>query len=126
MTEKLPTPEQIIDFWTALAYAIVAVSGASGGCLVAAHHAIRGRSVTAMLLLAYAFIGGVFAVAGVAAMLLFSPFQITLERLLLIGMILGVAGSVALAGANLSVRFILRRLGIEIDVEVRRIERREK
>lgn len=119
-------PDKILDFWTALAYAIVAVSGASGGCLVAAHHAIRGRSVTAMLLLAYAFIGGVFAVAGVAALLLFSPFQVTLERLLLIGMVLGVSGSVALAGANLSVRFLLRRLGIEIDIEVRRLDRPEK
>lgn len=116
-------PDKILDFWTALAYAIVAVSGASGGCLVAAHHVIRGRSVTAMLLLAYAFIGGAFAVAGVAALLLFSPFQVTFERLLLIGVVLGVSGSVALAGANLSVRFLLRRLGIEIDIEVRRIER---
>lgn len=119
-------PDKLMDFWSALAYAIVAVSGASGGCLVAAHRVIRGRSITAMLLLAYAFIGGAFAVAGVAALLLFAPFQVTFERLLLIGVVLGVSGSVALAGANLSVRFLLRRLGIEIDIEVRRIERPAK
>lgn len=114
-------PDKLIDFWTALAYAIVAISGASGGCLVAAHRAMHGRAVTTVLLLAYAFIGGVFAVAGVAALLMLTDFSVSLERLLLIGLVFGAAGSVALAGANLSIRFILRRLGIEVDVSIKKI-----
>lgn len=115
-------PDKIVDFWTALAYAIVAISGASGGCLVAAHRAVRGRNVTAMLILAYAFIGGVFAVAGMAAVILLGWFNLNLERLLLVGLVFGIAGSVALAGANLSVRFILRRLGIEVDVQIKKLD----
>lgn len=114
-------PDKIIDFWTALAYAIVAVSGASGGCLVAAHRAMHGRAVTVMLLSAYAFIGGVFAVAGVATVLLFGGFDFTFEKLVLVGGVFGLAGSVALASANLSIRFILRRLGIEVNVNISKI-----
>jgi len=114
-------PEKIVDFWSALAYAIVAISGASGGCLVAAHRAMRGRSITFILVLAYAFIGSAFAVAGMAALLLFTDFNVSFERLLLIGMIFGATGSVALAGANLSIRFILRRLGIEVDVQIKKV-----
>lgn len=119
-------PDKLLDFWTALAYAIVAVSGASGGCLVAAQRAMRGRSVTTMLVLAYAFVGAVFAVAGMAAVLLVTLFQIDFGRLVLIGLILGVTGTTALAGANLSVRFLLRRLGVEVDISVRRTQERQE
>ncbi len=114
-------PEKFVDFWIALGYIIVAIAGASGGCLVAAHHVMRGRTITAMLMLAYAFIGGVFAVAGMAAVVLLGWFDLSLERLLLVGMVFGAAGSMALAGANLSIRFILRRIGIEVDVQIKRI-----
>lgn len=114
-------PDKTTDFWAALAYAIVAISGASGGCLVVAHRAVRGRTVTSILLVAYAFIGGVFAVAGMAALALFGEISQSIERLLLIGLIMGVTGSVALASANLSIRLILRRLGIEVDVSIKKI-----
>ena len=116
-------PDKSFDFLSALAYAIVAISGASGGCLVVAHRAIRGRTVTLVLLTAYAFIGGVFAVAGIAALSLFGDTGQSIERLLLTGLIMGVSGSVALASANLSIRLILRRLGVEVDVSIKKIDR---
>ena len=126
-------PEQITvvankinDFWTALAYTVVAVSGASGGCLVVAHHVLRGRSVTGMHVLAYSFIGAVMSLAGLAAMILvglIAGINMPFEKLLIIGLVLGVAGCLALASANLSLRFVLRRLGIEVDVQIKKIDR---
>ncbi len=117
-------PDKSTEFWTALAYAIVAISGASGGCLVVAHRAVIGQSVTGIHLLAYAFIGGVMSVAGMAALVLLGvvvDIGIPFEQLLLAGLLLGVTGCLALASANLSIRFILRRLGIEVDVNIKRI-----
>ena len=114
-------PDKSTDFWLALAYAIVGISGASGGCLVVAQRAVRGKTVTAVLLLAYAFIGGVFGVAGASVLSLFSEMGNSLERLMLMGLVMGVAGSVALASANLSIRLILRRLGIEVDMTIKKI-----
>ena len=110
---------------TALVYAVAAVSGASGGCTVAAHHILRGRPMAAMILCAYAFVGGVFGVAVIAAVYLYTDISFTVERLILTALGFGFFGSIALAGANLSARFLFRRLGIEVDVSVKRIERRK-
>lgn len=115
-------PDKLIDYATAVMYAIVAVSGAAGGCMVIANHALRGRNVTALLFVAYALLGAVFGIAGVAAMLLFAGIDATFEKLVLLGLFFGVVGSTALASANMSIRFLLRRLGIEVDVRIKRIK----
>lgn len=116
-------PDKLIDYATAVMYTIVAVSGAAGGCMVIANHALRGRNVTALLFVAYALLGAVFGVAGIAAMLLFVGFETTFEKLILLGLFFGAVGSATLAGANLSIRFLLRRLGIEVDVSIKRMKR---
>jgi hypothetical protein len=110
------------DIGTALMYALVAISGATGGCIVAAHQVLRGRSLTLILIWAYALIGFAFGVAGMAALLLLTVFEPSLEKLLFVGLGFGIFGAVTLAGANLSAKLIMRRLGVEIDVSVKKIE----
>lgn len=111
---------------TAWAYVIAAISGTSGGCLIAAHHILRGRPIARMIIGAYMFIGAVFGVAGIAVMALFTDTNFDFNKLIIAGLIFGVVGSTALAGANLSARILFRRLGIEVDVTVKRTGRRER
>ncbi len=115
-------PEKSVGNLLAFLYVVAAVSGAAGGCMVAAHHVLRGRNVTRLFIAAYGFVGLVFGLTGVMVVAAFTSIELTLERAFLIGLIFGVVGSTTLAGANLSARIIMRRLGIEVDVSVHRIK----
>lgn len=115
-------PEKSVGNLLAFLYVVAAVSGAAGGCLVAAHHVLRGRNVTRLFIGAYSFVGLVFGLTGVMVVAGFTNIELTLERTFLTGLIFGVVGSTTLAGANLSARIIMRRLGIEVDVSVHRIK----
>ncbi len=119
-------PEKSVGNLLAFLYVVAAVSGAAGGCLVAAHHVLRGRNVTRLFIAAYSFVGLVFGLAGVIVVAGFTSIDLTLERTILLGLIFGSVGSVTLAGANLSARIIMRRLGIEVDVSVHRINKEPK
>ena len=110
------------NFWIAFLYTLAAISGAAGGCMIVAHQVLRGRSVTRMFIMAYAFIGLIMGLAGIAALTLLG-IDLSFEYVLLAGLVFGAAGSSALAGANLSARFIMSRLGIEVDISVRRIDK---
>lgn len=115
---------RLIDSALAVLYVVAAISGGAGGCLVAAHHVLRGRSVSGVLLLAYGFAGFVFGAAGVMGLAILSPgWAPTLERVVLAGLLFGLVGAGSLAGMNFSARFLLRRLGIEVDVQVRQVRR---
>jgi hypothetical protein len=113
-------PDKQISTFLAIIYVVASISGAAGGCLVVAHHVLRGRNVTHLFVAAYSFVGFVFGIAGVIV-LSAMDVNLTFERAVLFGLIFGASGSVALASANLSARIILRRLGVEVDIEVRRI-----
>jgi hypothetical protein len=103
-------------------YAVAAISGASGGCLVAAHHILRGRTMTQLFIAAYVFVGLIFGTAGVIAAVSFGGVTLTFEKAFLLGLFFGAVGSTSLAGANLSARFLLRRLGIEMTVSLRNVD----
>ncbi len=115
--------DRLIDGATAILYAIAAISGGLGGCMVAAHKVLRGRSVTAVLVVAYLFAGAIFGLAGVIGLRIFAFWVPTVETTILAGLMFGVIGAGALMGMNLSARFIMRRFGIEVDVQVRRVKR---
>ncbi len=115
-------PDKQISNLLVFLYVIAAISGAAGGCLVAAHHVLRGRNVTALFVAAYGFVGLVFGLSGVIVVVLFTPIELTIERTILLGLIFGAVGSTTLAGANLSARIIMRRLGIEVDVSIHKID----
>ena len=115
-------PEKEISTFLAFLYVIAAISGAAGGCLVAAHHVLRGRNVTALFVGAYGFVGLVFGLAGVIVVASFAAIAMSLERTILLGLVFGIVGTTTLAGANLSARIIMRRLGIEVDVSIHKID----
>lgn len=115
--------EKFFEDSLAFLLALAAVFGGSGGCAVAAHKVLRGRSVSGVLLLAYAFVGIVFAVAGVISLRLFMGWQPTYESAILVCLMFGAGGASALAGANLSVRLILKRFNLEAEFTVRPIDR---
>ena len=112
---------QRIETWLAILYAVAAISGAAGGCMVAAHRVLRGRSVTGVFGAAYAFVGCVFALTGTIALVVFAGLTLSLERAILVGVVFGLVGAVSLASMHLSARFVFRRLGMEVDVTVRPI-----
>ncbi len=116
-------PDKQISNLLAFLYILAAISGAAGGCLVAAHHVLRGRSITALFVAAYGFVGLIFGLSGVMVITAFTSSELSIQSTFLIGLILGVVGSTSLAGANLSARIIMKRLGIEVDVEIRRVDK---
>lgn len=111
----------MIDPALAILYAIAAISGAAGGCTVAAHRVLRGRSVTGAFVAAYTFVGFVFGLTGTIGLAMFAGVGLSLERVILIGLGFGVIGALSLASMHLSARFIFRRFGMEVDVTVRPI-----
>ena len=108
---------------TSLLYIIAMISGAMGGGLVAAHHALRGRNVTAIYICAYIFTGLVFGLTGIIVTVVFTPVDLDVERAFLVSLIFGIVGAVTLAGMNLSARILLRRFGIEVEMNITRTQK---
>jgi hypothetical protein len=89
-----------LDGALALAFVVAAIAGASGACLVAAHRALRGRSITLLLFLSYAIVGAVLSVAMIAYMSAFLGAQLTFAELIFYAIVAGSAGSATLAATN--------------------------
>lgn len=113
-------PERVHEHLVILLYAIAAISGGLGGCTVAANRLLSGRSMRMSFFLAYAIIGVVFGVLTAA----YGTFIVNDSPADIIGpaIISGIVGSIALSGANLTARFILQRLGVEVQITVKRKE----
>lgn len=108
------------EFAILVLYAIAAVSGGLGGATVAAHHLLIGkRQARSAYFAAYAVIGATFGllVAAYGAFVL-SPENYT--DVIGPSVAAGAVGALVLSGANFTVGFILRRLGIEVEVNLRR------
>lgn len=116
--EGCDVPERVTDLTIALLYALATISGGLGGCTVAAHHVLRGKTMRLSFALAYLIIGAVFGLLSAAYGIVVVHKHITE----VIGpcIIAGMAGAIALGMSNLSARFILKRLGIEVVVSVKR------
>lgn len=110
-------------------YALAAISGGLGGCAVTAHQFMReggaGRvQMRASWLLAYAIVGSVFGLLFAA----YGTFFVRVNEVAdIIGpsLISGIVGAAALGGLNMTARFILRRLGVEVIVTVHRSEKKD-
>ena len=111
------------EYALAFLYVVAAIAGACGGCLVASHRLLNKENMTGMIFAAYGFAGLILGLTGVMVLAAFTDVTLTLERAFLFGLIFGVTGSASLAGMNLSARFIMRRLGIEVDVTIKRIKK---
>jgi len=116
--------EQAKDGTVIILYALAAISGGLGGCAVTAHHFLKDGSagkvqMRASWLVAYAIVGSVFGLL----FAIYGAYFIDIERVSdIIGpsLIAGIVGSASLGGVNVGARFILKHLGVEVVVTVRR------
>ena len=105
-----------------LLYLIATIAGALGGCAAASHRLLRqGDDKFWMYLLAYSIIGTFFGVLSFAGHATIGTPYAGIHEATLFSLVYGFGGAVALAATNLSVKFILKRLGIEIDVRVTKV-----
>lgn len=105
-------------------YALAAISGGLGGCAVTASQFVRAdgtdkAQMRASWLLAYAIIGAVFGLLFAAYGAVFLNIHHYTE---IIGpaLIAGIVGSGSLSAVNVTARFVLKHLGIEVVVTVRK------
>ena len=113
-------PERIIEHITVLLYALAAISGGLGGCAIAAHDVLRGGRPRLSFVMAYAIIGSVFGVLSLAYGSWFGVESRTTDHVIGNSVLIGAMGSAVLASTNLSARWVLKRLGVEIEVNIKR------
>ena len=100
-------------------YCLAAVSGGLGGCTVAAHQLLQGkRSMRASFFFAYLIIGVAFGIVTAACGLFAGGENYT--DIVAPALIAGAAGSLILGTMNMGARVILKYLGVEVVVTVRR------
>lgn len=113
-------PERVTEFVTLLMYTLAAISGGLGGCAVAGQQVLRGGRPRLSYVIAYATLGVMFGVLALAyGALIGMPTQ-SMDAVIGNSIIAGAVGSIALASTNISARWILKKLGIEIEVTVHR------
>jgi hypothetical protein len=97
------------------------ITGALGGCVASIQHA-RSRSETvAAFAIGYSITGAFGAMMTLAAVMVFYPDWITgWSDLLLLTGAAGVVTALALAAGNVSMRILLKQLGLEVTVNVTR------
>ncbi len=117
---RVPMTERAIEWVVVVLYAIAAISGGLGGCAAAGHHVLRGQQPRISYVLAYGIIGMVFGVLVFAYGNTFGADVSSLERLIGHSVLAGAIGSAVLASSNISARWVLKRLGIEVVVTVKR------
>lgn len=114
--------DKSLDWLALIMYALAAVSGGLGGCAIAGHHVLRGHSMRISYLLAYGIVGATFGVLLLAYGAMFGVNNTSLHSMIGNAVLAGAAGSFALASTNISARWVLKRLGIEVLVTVRRAQ----
>lgn len=108
------------DLRTLILAFTTAISGGAGGALVASVYTLHRRIDTLALALAHTFVGvsvgfSVFA----AAPWIPGIVVVDMRQAMMIGLLAGVAGSVGLAGSHVVVRVVLKRLGIDMELQIR-------
>lgn len=101
-------------------YAIATISGALGGCASGMHYYATAKTAKASFVLAYMILGAIFGVIFFAGASVFSISVATVHELILYSIGAGTAGSVMLFSANWTVKAIFKRLGVEVEVTLRK------
>lgn len=117
MNDHTPHPDWIV----LLLFALAMVTGAVGGCSAAAVVAMQDkRKMQSALFVAYAVVGAVFAALVMAYGEAFGLHLSTLQEQIGASLIAGIAAPTVLAGQNFGIRFMLRRLGFEVEWTIRK------
>lgn len=118
--DKLTMPE----LWIFVA---TMVSGAIGGCAAAFSNKKDRKLITMLSLSGYAITGMFGALVAFAFLSTTTEDLVTnLDGIVLLSCLTGFCASVGLAGTNLGFKIILKRLGIEITINVSRIENKKR
>lgn len=114
-------PDKDPSFLMLLAYAIAAVCGAIGGCGASAAVAIYDkRHMTIANALAYGIVG---VVSGVLVLAFGVVSRDDFEQIARWSLIVAIGVPLVLGGHNIGARFFLKRLGIEVDVNLRKVDK---
>lgn len=101
-----------------LLYALAAISGGLGGCAIAGQRLLAGNQMRFSFFLAYALIGATFG-------LLFAAYGLTItdqhpSHIIGPSILAGMFGALTLGSVNWTARVILKHLGVEIQVTMRK------
>lgn len=108
---------ELIPFFAAV------ITGALGGCAACIAHARTRREVVAAYSFSYCMTGAFGGLMTVAVSAIMRPELIAdWSTLLLISGISGAITSLALAAGNFSMGFVLKKLGLEVVINVKRID----
>ena len=120
-------PEKIVlgnislsDFAIGVLYAIATISGALGGCAAGMHYYANTKTAKWAFVIAYVILGAIFGVIFFAGASVYNFRVGSVHELVLYSTGAGSAGSIMLFSANWTVKAIFRRLGVEVEVTLRR------
>jgi len=103
------------------------VNGAVGGCIACLQHARTRRETVLAYAAAYAMTGAFGALMTMAGASIFMPNIVTgWASLFIVSGLSGVIVSSALAAGNLSMRFILAKLGFEIVIDIKKTDNKDE
>lgn len=101
-------------------YALAAILGMLGGCASGLHYYTHVRHARWGFVLAYILLGGISGVGTLAGAAILDLLPHTLHAAVLLLLLSGSAGSLAIFSANWTVSMLFRRLGVEVQVTMRR------
>ena len=99
-------------------YAIAAITGMIGGCAAGSHQILRGKELRVAVVIAYGIIGLFLGLLSFAYAN-YLNVALTFDKLVFSCLLSGFAGSVILASTNLTARWVLKRLGIEVTLNIK-------
>ena len=117
-------PEKIVEHVTQITeifmYALAAVAGGLGGCMAASNQLFQGRALRWSILMAYIICGMAMGLLIIAYTSVFFGEIGAVDKIIGHSILAGLAGSTLLAGGHISVRWVLKKLGVEITLTARR------
>ena len=119
-------PDRIFKLRELIPFIGAIVTGAVGGCVACVQHARSAPETIAAYIIAYAVTGAFGGVMALSAVTVFYPTWITgWGELFLITGTSGLVTACALAAGNLSMRFLLKQIGLEVTVNVARAKKHD-
>jgi hypothetical protein len=119
--ESITMPKTILDAAETFLLAIFLVSGGLGGCAAASKFWANGAKFRWAIFFSYLILGVFFGVMSYGVHQIVgwqSPSSAALSS----GLI-AFAGATIVTGSNISAKILLKKLGIEVDVNIKRVNR---
>lgn len=112
--------DELKSLSAATLYALAIIIGMLGGCASGLYYYTHVQHARWGFVLAYILLGGISGVATLAGAAALDLLPGTVHQAVLLLLLSGSAGSIAIFSANWTVRLIFQRLGLEVQVTMRR------